>query len=86
LLRVCRLVAFYEQMDGFLQNLCQPPSQWVTEYLSVGVKWPGREVNHPPLRGQKCVELYLHSPNTPSCVAQLTKAQGQIYLYLLCIM
>jgi hypothetical protein len=43
--------------------------------LSLGVKRPGREADHsPPSSGEvkECVELYLHSPNTPSwCGAQL---------------
>jgi hypothetical protein len=32
---------------------------------------------------KECVQLYLHSPDTPSWRgAQLKKAQGQLYLYL----
>jgi hypothetical protein len=34
-----------------------------------GVKWPGREAEHSPPSSaeiKECVELYLHSPNTPS--------------------
>jgi hypothetical protein len=34
-----------------------------------GVKRPGREADHSPPRNaeiKECVELYLHSPNTPS--------------------
>jgi hypothetical protein len=26
----------------------QPPIQWVPGALSLGVKWPGREADHPP--------------------------------------
>jgi hypothetical protein len=47
----------------------QPPIQWVPGALSLGVKRPGREADHsPPSRAEvkECVELYLHSPNTPS--------------------
>jgi hypothetical protein len=47
----------------------QPPIQWVPEALSLGVKRPGREADHSPPSSaevKECVELYLHSPNTPS--------------------
>jgi hypothetical protein len=47
----------------------QPPMQWVPGALSLGVKWPGRETDHSPpssTEAKKYVELYLHSPNTPS--------------------
>jgi hypothetical protein len=58
-----------------------------TRALSLGVKWLGLEADHSPPSSAKvneCVELYLHSPNTPSWHgAQLKKAQGQLYLYLI---
>jgi hypothetical protein len=47
----------------------QPPIQWVPGALSLGVKRPGREADHSPPSSaevKECVELYLHSPNTPS--------------------
>jgi hypothetical protein len=47
----------------------QPPIQWIPEALSLGVKRPGRKADHSSPSGAKvkeCVELYLHSPNTPS--------------------
>jgi hypothetical protein len=47
----------------------QPPRQWVTWALSLGVKRPGREADHSPSSSaevKECVELYLHSPNTSS--------------------
>jgi hypothetical protein len=47
----------------------QSPIQWVAGALSLGVKRPRREADHsPPSRAEvkECVELYLHSPNTPS--------------------
>jgi hypothetical protein len=47
----------------------QPPIQWVLGALSLGIKQPGREADHsPPSNAEvkECVELYLHSPNTPS--------------------
>jgi hypothetical protein len=43
--------------------------QWVTGALSLGVKRPGREADHSPQSSaevKECVELYLHSRNTPS--------------------
>jgi hypothetical protein len=46
----------------------QPPIQWVTGALSLGVKRPRHEADHsPPFSAEvkECVELYLHSPNTP---------------------
>jgi hypothetical protein len=47
----------------------QPSIQWVVETLSLGVKRPGREADPSPpssAKDKECVELYLHSPNTPS--------------------
>jgi hypothetical protein len=47
----------------------QLPIQWVPGVLSLGIKRPGREAEHSPpsIAGVKeCVELYLHSPDTPS--------------------
>jgi hypothetical protein len=47
----------------------QPPIQWLPGDLSRGVKRPGREADHSPPSSamvKECVELYLHSPNTPS--------------------
>jgi hypothetical protein len=46
----------------------------------------GREADHSPPSSaevKEWVELYLHSPNTPSWRgAELGGAQGQLYLYL----
>jgi hypothetical protein len=50
-------------------GLTQPPIQWVPWALSLGIKRQGREADHSPPSSAKikeCVELYLHSPNTPS--------------------
>jgi hypothetical protein len=47
----------------------QPPTQWVPEALSLGVKRPGHESNHSPPSSaevKEWMELYLHSLNTPS--------------------
>jgi hypothetical protein len=64
----------------------QPPIQWVPAALSLGVKRPERKANRlPPSSAEvkERVELYLHSPNTPSWRgAQFKKAQGQLYIYV----
>jgi hypothetical protein len=47
----------------------QTPIQWVPGVLSLGLKQLGREVDHsPPCSAEvkELMELYLHSPNTPS--------------------
>jgi hypothetical protein len=63
----------------------QPPIQWVPGALSLGVKRLGREADHSlPYSAEvkECVELYLHTPNTPSWRGAVKKeAQGQLYLY-----
>jgi hypothetical protein len=46
----------------------QPPVQWVTGALFLGVRRPGRDGYHSPpsnARVKELVELYIHSPNTP---------------------
>jgi hypothetical protein len=43
----------------------QPPIQWVPRALSLGVKRPGREIDHSPPSSaevKECVELYFHCP------------------------
>jgi hypothetical protein len=43
----------------------QPPVQWISGILSLGVKWLWREADHSPpstAEVKECVELYLHSP------------------------
>jgi hypothetical protein len=53
----------------------QPPIQWAPGALSLWVKRPGSEADHSfpsSAEVKEWVELYLHSPNTPSwCGAQL---------------
>jgi hypothetical protein len=47
----------------------QPPVQWVTGALSLGLKRSEREADHSPPSSvdvEEYVELYLHSPNAPS--------------------
>jgi hypothetical protein len=62
----------------------QPPIQWVPEALSPGVKRPGREADHSPTSSaevKEWLELYIHSPNTPSWRgAELKKARRELYL------
>jgi hypothetical protein len=51
------------------------PIQYVPGALSLGVKQPWREADHSPLSSAKVkewVELYLHSPNTPSWLKKST--------------
>jgi hypothetical protein len=55
--------------SGTAMRPTQPPIQWVPGALSLGVKRPGREADHSPpstAEVKELVELYLHSPNTPS--------------------
>jgi len=45
------------------------PASYPTGAFSLGVKQPGREADHSPQSSAEvegCVEIYLHSPNTPS--------------------
>jgi hypothetical protein len=47
----------------------QLPIQWVPGSISLGIKRLGHEADHSPpsiAEVKECVELYLHSPNTPS--------------------
>jgi hypothetical protein len=64
----------------------QPLIQWVPGALCLRVKRPGRKADQlPPSSAEvkECVELYIHSTNTPSWRgARLRKAQGQLYFYL----
>jgi hypothetical protein len=56
---------------GFRLYLCtalgpiHPPIQWVPGALSLGVKQPVREADHPPPSSaevKECVKIYLHFP------------------------
>jgi hypothetical protein len=47
----------------------QPPMQWVSGAISLGIKGPGREADYSPPSSTEvteCAELYFHSPNTSS--------------------
>jgi hypothetical protein len=62
-------IFFFTTASRMVLGPTQPPIQWVPAVLSLGVKRPGREANYsPPSSAEvtECVELYLHSPNTPS--------------------
>jgi hypothetical protein len=63
----------------------QPPMQCVQGALSLGVKRPGREADHSPPSSaevKECVELYLHSPNTPSWLGAQLKHRDNFTFYL----
>jgi hypothetical protein len=61
----------------------QLPVQWVPEALSLGVKLPGREVDHsPPSSAEvKTVWSYTSTPPIRLHGVVLSFAQEQIYLY-----
>jgi hypothetical protein len=59
----------YSPQHPLLIGPIQAPIQWVPGALSLGVKRPRREADHSPPSSaevKEWVELYLHSPNTPS--------------------
>jgi hypothetical protein len=65
----------------------QPPIRWVPGALPLGVKRPVREADHSsPSNAEvkECVELYLHSPTTPSWHGAQLKHRDNFnsYLYL----
>jgi hypothetical protein len=63
----------------------QPPIQWVPGALSLGVKRLGREADHShpsSTEVKEWVELYLHSPNTPSWSGAQLKHTDNFTSYL----
>jgi hypothetical protein len=61
----------------------QPPIQWVPGALSLGVRRPGREADHPHLVPRSKNEWsYISIPHYAFMAWSSAKAQGQIYLYL----
>jgi hypothetical protein len=64
----------------------QPPIQWVPGALFLGVKRLGREADHSSpssVEVKECVELYRHSPNTPSWGgAQLKHRDNFTFIYM----
>jgi hypothetical protein len=65
----------------------QPPIQWVKGALSLGVERPGRESDYSPPSSaevKEWVELYIHSPNTPSWIgAQLKHRDNFTFIFYL---
>jgi hypothetical protein len=60
----------------------QPPIQWVSGALSLGVKRPGREANHSPPSSQRVRGAIPPLPNKPSwCGAQLKHRDNFTLLY-----
>jgi hypothetical protein len=62
-------IFLFTTASGTALGFTQPPIQKATEALSLVVKRPRREAyhSHPTsVEVKECVELYLHSPNTPS--------------------
>jgi hypothetical protein len=61
---------FFETVSRPALEPTQPPIQWVSGTLyRGGVKRPRREADRSPIscaEVKECVELYLHSPSTPS--------------------
>jgi hypothetical protein len=66
----------------------QPPIQCIPGAFSLGVKRPGRDADHSPPSSaevKECVELYLHSPNTPSwrdAHLKMHRDNFNFYLYI----
>jgi hypothetical protein len=59
----------------------QPPIQWVTGVLFLGVKRPAREADHSSPSSadvKERLELYLHSPNTPSWCGAWLKTRDNL--------
>jgi hypothetical protein len=64
----------------------EPPIQGVPVALSLEVKRLGREADHSPPSSaevKECVELYLHSPTTPSWRGAELKHRDNFTFYLL---
>jgi hypothetical protein len=70
-------IFLFTAASGTAVGPTQPSIQWVTGSLSLRAKWLGCEADYsPPSSSQvkECVELYIHSPYTPSWSgAQLKK-------------
>jgi hypothetical protein len=71
-----------------VSGLTQPPIQWVPAALSLGVKRPVRKADHSPPSStevEECVELYLHSPSTPSWRGVQLKRKDNFTFTLHCV-
>jgi hypothetical protein len=64
-------------------GLTQPPIQWVSGAISLGVKRPGGEADHSPPTSAKNKNAwsYTSTPQYAFMAWCSIKAQGQIYLY-----
>jgi hypothetical protein len=62
----------------------QPPIQWVPGALPLGVKRPGREVDHSPPSSAEVKNEWSYTSITPyaSMAWWSVKAHGQLYLYI----
>jgi hypothetical protein len=76
----------FTTMSKMMLGPNQLPIQGVPEALSLGVKRPGREADHSPPSSaevEECVELHLHSLNTPSWHgAQLKKQHRDNFTFI----
>jgi hypothetical protein len=74
-------IFLFTTASGMALEPIQPPIQRVPGAFSLEGKRPGREADHSPssrAEVKECVELYLHSPSTPSWRGAQLKAQGQL--------
>jgi hypothetical protein len=72
-------IFLFTSASGTVLGPTQPPIQLVPGSLSLGVKRSGREASHSSSSSaevKECVELYLHSPNTPSWRGAQLKSTG----------
>jgi hypothetical protein len=63
------------------QRPTQPPIQWISGALSLGIKWPGRESDHssPSSAAVKNAWRYTSTPPISLHGVVLSSAQGQLY-------
>jgi len=60
----------------------QPPIQWVSRALSLGVKWPGREADHsPPSSAKVNAWNYTSTPQYTSMAWCLVKHRDNFNFY-----
>jgi hypothetical protein len=49
-------------------GLTQPPIQWVSRALPLGVKWPGHEADHSPPSSAKVKNAWSYTSTPPICL------------------
>jgi len=61
----------------------QPPIQWVTRALSLGLKWPRREADHSPISSAEVKNMWSYTPLSQYAfmVWCSVKAEEQIKLF-----